>query len=466
MKKCLLLLFCWAAAGVVAQNKQLLYGVDDLPQSLLLNPGATYNFDTYFGIPLVSGFSVSGGSTGVSAWDIFQVGGDINGRINNAVRRLDNKDVFTANQQLEILSFGWLGRDKESFYSGGMYQETDVLVYFPKDIAVLAYDGNAPYINRPFQFSDISVTAELLSVYHFGINKKLSRKLRLGARAKLYMSMANVNSTGNEGFFRTRDTPEGPNFYTHEIVGANVEANSSGLAGIIDDDGDISSITKNAILSPNIGLGIDIGGTYNFSDQLSVSASLLDIGFISHTRDVRTYGLSGSYELDGLELEFPALLAGESTTDYWDEFIDEVEEQLPYKDGQEESYTTWRPVKFYGGFNYGFREDIDGGCNCTDKSGRRFTSNVGLHINAIKRPKSVFTAATIYYDRAWNSFLRTKITYTANAFSQKNIGLLFSTKIKNFNFYLAADNLLEYTDVSKARELSLQMGMQVVINPK
>jgi hypothetical protein len=466
MRQCLLISLCLVGLTSYGQNKQLLYGVDDLPQAQLLNPGASYNYDKYIGIPLVSGISVSGGSSGVSVWDIFQEGGDINGRINSAVRSLDNKDVFAANQQLEILSIGWLGRDEKTFYSGGIYQETDFIFYFPKDWAVLAYDGNADYINRSFKFSDISVAAEALSVYHFGVNKKLSRKLRLGARAKIYMSMANVNSTQNEGFFRTRTTPDGPNFYTHEVIGANVTARSSGLAGIIDNDEGLNSITGNAILSPNLGLGLDIGGTYNFTDQLSVSASLLDIGFVSHSQDLKTYRFSGSYALDGIELEFPALLDGEGTTDYWNQFVNEAEAQLPYEDQLAQSYTTWRPVKFNGAINYGFREDLDGGCNCTDKSGRRFTTNVGFHLNAIKRPRSVLTAATIYYDRAWGSFLRTKVTYTANTFSQRNVGLLISTKIKNFNFYLAADNLLEYADVVKARELSLQMGMQLVFDSK
>ena len=46
------------------------------------------------------------------------------------------------------------------------------------------------------------------------------------------------------------------------------------------------------------------------------------------------------------------------------------------------------------------------------------------------------------------------------------MGLLISTKIKNFNLYLAADNLLDYNDVTKARQLSMQMGMQLVFNPE
>jgi hypothetical protein len=95
-----------------------------------------------------------------------------------------------------------------------------------------------------------------------------------------------------------------------------------------------------------------------------------------------------------------------------------------------------------------------------------FLNSVGLHLNAIKRPRSVLAAATVYYDRLWASFLKTRVTYTIDTFSSRNLGLLVSTKINNFNLYLAADNLLEYADVAKARQLSVQMGLQVVINTK
>lgn len=466
MPRLLVILMSFVALGAFGQNKPLLYGVDDLPQSLLLNPGAAYTYDAYFGVPVLSGISASGGSSGISAWDIFQAGGDINARLDAAIRSLDNRDVFTANQQLEIVSAGWLGRDEKTFYSAGLYQETDFIMYFPKDFALLAYDGNAPYIDRAFEFSDISFTADVLSVYHFGVNKKLSRKLRLGARAKLYMSAANVNSTNNQGFFRTRTTPDGPNFYTHEVVGANVTANSSGLSGIIDNGEGVSSLTSRLLFSSNLGLGLDIGGTYDISNQLSLSASLLDIGFIAHGNNLNTYRLSGSYELDGIELEFPALLEGQSTTEYWEIFLDEAEAALPYEDQLEESYITLRPLKFNGAINYGFGTNLNGECDCTNKNGTRYTSHIGVQFNAIKRPKSVLAAASLYYDKSWWPFLKTKMTYTVDTFSKNNIGLLVSTKIKNFNFYLAADNLLETVDIAKARQFSLQAGMQVVISQK
>lgn len=458
-----ILCFLVAASGY-GQNKQLLYAQDGMPQALLLNPGADHNYGAYVGVPLLSGISVSAGSSGVSVWDIFQEGGDINARINNAILRLGTKDVFTANQQLEILSLGWTSKDQETLYSAGMYQETDFIINFPKDWALLGYNGNADFLNKSFEFSDIAATAEVLTAYHFGINKKISTKLRVGARAKLYMSILNGNTTTNQGFFRTRVTPDGPNFYTHEVVGADIEGRSSGFEDIYN-DGPATAI-KRAFISPNLGLGLDVGFTYNFTEQWSASASLIDIGFISHSRDIRNITLSGDYELNGIELEFPELLQGQETTDYWDEFIEEVEASLPFNDFVAESYTTVRPVKLNAGLNYNFGEDRSGACNCLNKSSKKYTSSLGLHVTAIKRPKNILTAATVYYDRSWFSFLNTRFSYTADPYTFTNLGLLVNTKINNFNLYLAADNLLEYANLAKARSASIQVGMQVVIPTK
>jgi len=138
-------------------------------------------------------------------------------------------------------------------------------------------------------FSDLSATAEVLSVYHFGVNQKVNDKLRLGARAKLYSSLININSTDNQGLFVTRETPEGPNFISHDVTNANIVANTSGISG----DG----ISGNVLFSGNIGFGFDIGGTYDVNDKLSVSASLIDVGIIFHTSNVENFNLTGLFLL-------------------------------------------------------------------------------------------------------------------------------------------------------------------------
>lgn len=465
MRRVVTLILSMIAVLGLAQNRQLLYNVSDLPQTLLSNPGSQYHFDKYVGVPFLSSISASAGSSGLSVWDIFREGGDINENIETAILTLNNRDVFTANQQLELLSVGWLGRDEETFYSAGIYQETDFIVYFPNDWIELAYFGNANFTNRRFNFSDIAATAEVLTAYHFGVNKKLRTNLRVGARAKVYMSILNLNSTGNEGFFRTRPSPEGPNFFIHELVGANAEARISGINDVYDEGAGV--LLKRALLSPNIGLGFDLGFTYDFSKQLSFTGSILDIGFIAHTTDLRNIRARGDFETSGIELQFEGFEAGQEAEDFFENFIAEFEENVQFEDFIEESYVTLRPLKVNAGVHYGYgkdRRNVE--CNCLNKKDETFLNSIGFHLNAIKRPRSVLAAATISYDRSWASFLKTRFTYTLDSFSSRNLGLLVSTKIKNFNFYLAADNLLEYADVAKAQELSVQMGMQVVINTK
>ena len=56
---------------LTAQNKQLLYGFSEIPQSLMVNPGEETRLERHFGIPLFSQFHLNGGSSGLSVYDIF-----------------------------------------------------------------------------------------------------------------------------------------------------------------------------------------------------------------------------------------------------------------------------------------------------------------------------------------------------------------------------------------------------------
>ena len=77
-------------------------------------------------------------------------------------------------------------------------------------------------------------------------------------------------------------------------------------------------------------------------------------------------------------------------------------------------------------------------------------------------PRMPFMALTAYYRRRIFDSLEMKATYTVDSFSYKNIGLGLSTTIGKVNFYIMADNLLEFVDVSKANSMSFQLGLNVI----
>ncbi len=451
----------------IAQNKQLLYGLQEVPQNLLLNPGAKVNYKKHYGIPFLSQFHVNAGSTGVNVYDIFgESSTDINTRIRNKIFELKNTDFFTATEQLNILDFGWKS-DKEVYYSAGIYEELDFIAYFPKDFALLAYEGNHDYLDYKFNFNDISLTADLLTVYHFGANKQINKKLTVGGRFKIYNSLFNIRSVNNSGTFTTNVVDGSNNIYEHNFEDVNLMVQTSGVTAYEDFEGSVVKKTiSRAIVSGNFGLGFDFGGTYNITEKVSVSASVLDLGAIFQTKDVKNYSAVGTYTLDGIELLFPPLSEGQSTINYYGNLDDEIKREID-RDTTTSSYSHLRPTKLNGAIIYSFGRPLDsnGECDCLHMDGQTpANQGAGLQIYTIFRPKSPQLAATLFYYRKIFKFLAAKATLTADSYSYNNVGLAAVTDIGKFNFYIAADNLLKYDNLAKANSLSLQLGFNIKIN--
>ncbi|QIE59241.1 hypothetical protein G5B37_06595 [Rasiella rasia] len=465
---CFFIVALWVCTSF-AQNKQVLYGLTEAPQNLMLNPGSKVPYKKHFGIPLFSQIHINGGSSGVSAYDIFQESDiDINTRIRNKIFELENTDFFTATQQLEILSFGWRSKN-DIYFSGGVYQEFDFITYFPRDLAILAWEGNRDYLDYPFNLGELSLTADLLTVYHFGANKQLTDKLTLGLRAKVYSSMISFSSTDNQGTFTTSLDTDGVNIYDHTIADANVTVNTSGVASLRDRDGagDVSGdILGRAFFGGNLGVGVDIGATYDVTNRITASASVLDLGAIFHTKDIESYQATGDYTLNGIELIFPPLGDGEPTLPYYDNLEDELENEIPI-DTITSGYTQWRPLKINASVEYGFGNSIGGECDCTNPGGGvTWQQAIGAQFYSIFRPKGPQMAGTVYYRRKFTETLSAKATYTVDPYSTSNVGLGVVADIGKFNLFVAADNLLRYGNLAKAKSVSLQLGLNIKIDER
>ena len=453
-----------------SQNKQLLYGFSEIPQSLMQNPGGKVKNDWYVGIPLLSHFHVNVGISGSTVYDVFADNDvDFNVKLRNAVNSMEPTDFYGFNQQLEIFSGGFAfgsSFNKNEYISFGMYQELDFLLYFPKDFAVLALEGNQSNINRFFDASDLSLFADVVSVLHIGYNKKVDDKFTFGVRGKIYSSIANVSSTKNKGSFVT--VPGENNVYNH-IFDLDLALQTSGIASLIDDENsdvsnDVDVLKKRVLFGGNLVLGVDFGFTYQLTDQWSFDASLLDVGFISHTKDVENYAINGQYTYNGVNPLFSPADDGQTADDYWSE-IEEDFEDIFTVDTTATKYTKWRPVKFNASLNYAFGKKQSQYCNCAvDDSD--YLNAVGLQLYGISRPKRPQMALTAYYYRHVFNGLRLKAAYTIDSYSFNNLGLGMSAHIWGANFYVMADNLLQYKNVYDAQSVSLQLGFNYIFNKK
>ncbi len=469
MQHLLTIILSLVGVFAISQNKQILYGFDDIPQSLMLNPGSKVTQKKHYGIPFFSQIHFNGGSSGVSVYDIFKDGNDdINDRITAKIFEMKNTDFFTATQQLEIINFGWRAKN-EIYFSGGIYQEFDFITYFPRDLAILAWEGNRDYLDYEFDLGEISTTGDFMTVYHFGLNKQISDKLTVGARVKLYSSMFSYRSVNNTGtFVTTLGDEDSANIYEHTIRNADVTVETSGYASLRELDGAsqvTSEILGRAFFGGNIGVGVDLGFTYDITEALTLSGSAQDVGAIFHSKDVESYRAHGDYTLDGINLIFPPLNQGENTFPYYNDLEDEIEQQIPI-DTLHNSYTQFRPVKINAGLSYGFgRFNASGACDCLNMGGGTLhKQNVGLQFYSIFRPKGPQMAGTLFYHRRFTDYLSAKATYTVDSYSSSNVGLGVSADIGKVNFYIAADNLIKYGNLAKAKSVSLQLGFNIIID--
>lgn len=467
MKKHLITLFLFCASISFCQNKQLLYGFSEIPQSLLLNPGGKVSNDWYFGTPLLSHIHFNAGSSGITVYDLF-ADNDIN--FNEKLRRsiygMEPNDFVTFNQQLEILSGGFAYGDsyeKNKYISFGLYQELDFIGYFPKDYAILAYEGNYNNTNRLFRANHLNLSAELISVLHVGFNKKVNNKLTYGIRGKIYSSVVNVNSTNNKGGFVTLP---GENNLLQHVFDLDGGVRTSGLATILNDDNsdldeDIATLRKSLLFGGNLGLGFDVGFTYQINDQWHFDASLLDVGFIRHKKEVENYEVDGSYIFEGVDPLFPQS-QGQTADAYWSEIEEEFEELFEL-DTTATKYTTIRPIKLNASLNYAFGRKQIKDCNCTDETGG-YLNAVGAQLYAVNRPKAPQLALTAYYYRRLFKGLDVKAAYTIDSFSFNNLGLGISGNIGGLNIYAMADNFLNFKNIYDAQSVSLQLGINYIFN--
>lgn len=443
---------------IQAQNKQLLYNFTTIPQSLMTNPGADVKYKYYFGVPLLSGISLQVGSSGFSAYDLFANNGvNFNTKLRSVVYNASRNDKVTINEQIELFSGGFkLGdwMDNKGYISFGMYQEFDFFSYVPKDIAILALDGNRDYLGHSFNLGDLNVKAEMVSVLHVGYHKDVSDKLILGVRAKIYASPFNVTSTKNSGYILT--TPGTTTFY-NQVIYSDMQLNTSGISQYLDDgyEGDIAAdIRKKAIFGGDLGLGLDLGFTYYPENNKQLTASLVDIGFVSHSKDVETYTYKGVYQYEGINPNF-------TDPDVPKNIYEEFQDAIPL-DTLNNKYTTWRPLKFNASYQYSFNNNRGGeDCSCSADEASYKTA-VGGQLFVMTAARAPIMALTGYVRHRLLKSIDLKGTYTIDSYSYKNIGLGMAVNAGKFNMYVLADNLLEYRDLSKAKSLSLQFGVNFV----
>jgi hypothetical protein len=252
----------------------------------------------------------------------------------------------------------------------------------------------------------------------------------------------------------------------------NVGINSSGLINnqgnsIVGDPGEILADALGA--GGNYGFGIDFGFTAKGDNDLTYTASIRDLGFINFSNSVTTYEIREDLAIE----DFPFNPPEGEEVNYWDDLWTGYYEAglLEAKlDTLISAYTQIRPVKLSGSVKKTKlrRKKIRSAyrtvqCDEDFIGDMRLESEYGVQVYSEFRPVTVLWAFTGFYSRQFSKTLNAKFTYTVDRFSFYNVGVGLSARIKQFNFFVAADNLLALPTVRDSNYQSFQLGMNVII---
>tara|TARA_R110001599_G_scaffold144948_4_gene327087 strand:+ start:19782 stop:21185 length:1404 start_codon:yes stop_codon:yes gene_type:complete len=448
-----------------SQNKQILYGFAEMPNTLMLNPGAETNFKYHAGIPFLSGLSLNIGSSEATISDLFLAdNSSFTLKFKNLIGKLTERDFLDLNTKVEILNAGYRLNEK-MYLSFGLYQEIDFIGYYPDDIVSSLFYGNGTNVDKTIYFSQLKFRGDVIGVIHAGLSYKVNKKLNIGGRFKIYSGSLYMSSKNNSGTFSTIKGDN--NIYKSYLSNININFNTSGL---LDDNNRINvgvkDVIGNTFLSKNIGVGFDLGFTYHYTPQIEFTGSILDVGFISYSKNVKNLSLVGNHQFDGVEVQFDG-----NNTDYWSpinkDYLAELDSEFKANIPREittNSFISWRPIKFNGAVRYSFGRARTNK-ECYDETYKEYYNNsVGFQLYAITRPLSTQIAATMFFEKSIGEKFSAKFTYTANDYSMSNIGVGVSTQIGIFQMYGMVDNVFKLSDLTEAKSASLQFGFNLIFD--
>lgn len=254
----------------------------------------------YLNLPVIGTFNASVNSSTLGYQDVMDIidnseGGDFF-KSDAFINKLDNLNNLNVNLSTDILSAGWY--KGKNFWSFNIGLRNDIGASIPKDMfefmrkmdGLSAYDNLERLSNIDQKVGHQSLEINSYAEVGVGLARNITERLTVGARVKallgvgnLKLDINNIAVNSNLSGYNTGDLND-LNGRAEIRVDATLE-NSSKLIELSEDDGVIDEIEFGTFGLAGYGLGIDLGASYKLMDKLTLSASLLDLGFMKWSKN-------------------------------------------------------------------------------------------------------------------------------------------------------------------------------------
>jgi hypothetical protein len=436
-KYILILLMAMSIADLSAQNSQVLYYMN-LPQNHLINPALRPSNSVYIGLPAISGINININNNFVNFSDVFMKGqtGDSvitflhpDNNVDDFLAKIKDKNSIEPELTVQLFGLGF-SVGKTGYVFLDINERVQGNVVLPGDIFKLALLGNEQFVGSKMDLSSLRGDMKYYHEIGLGFSKDFTSKLRIGVKGKILYGIAAVSVdnrslgiTVNNDYTHTLDADLSVNMSGPTKIGRDIN-NKINKIEIDDTRFDTTKEIINFLLNrKNMGLGLDIGATYDISEKLMVSAAITDLGYIKWKSDVTNLKAKSSFEFSGLNMV--DVVNGTKTIDeLGQEMLDSLKNSFNVSDTK---------VPFTTGLPFG--ATLGGSYN--------LTKNFSLGLLSYSRfiGKQVRESLTVSANVNFRNAFSTSISYTAANHRYDNLGFGLAFRPGIFQFYIISDRI-------------------------
>jgi hypothetical protein len=293
--------FFFLPALVFSQQNNTLFFMHSVPQSNFLNPAVQQDCRLFIGLPVISSLHVNVANSGFTLNQLLEKQPDSSYRIDAdfVANKLAPRNFLATEVHTTLLALGL--RHNEYYFTFSINEKDNALVFYQRDLVSLILYGNTQFEGESVSLQSTGVFFNHYREYALGISKQIDDAKTFGVKAKLLFGKLNAETRKMDVSLFTEEN-------TFDLFfNADTRVNTSGPYSMDSDStGDYRIIERyNAPLMDyilnrnNPGFALDFGFIYRYSENLVLSGSLLDLGFIRYASNLSNYTLTGEYQYDG-----------------------------------------------------------------------------------------------------------------------------------------------------------------------
>ena len=309
--------------------------------------------------------------------------------------------------------------------------------------------------NHSYNIGDINAHAQSFAEIAFGHSRQINDKLRLGAKLKVLVGlgradvkMRNMKAdlTAEDKWTITGEATTDVSMKGFSYVSEEKEYNIEG-SGTYER---VNDVDLDGVGVGGFGMAIDLGGVYEINEDWTVSASVLDLGFISWTNDMLAENRSKSFVFNGFHDVSVTSDRGEEI----DTKVDRYGDQLA-------DFANLTDMGDKGGRSTGIGATINVGAEYTLPVYRKVSFGT-LCTSRINGAYS-WTEGRLSANYAPLNWLDGGVSFAVNSFTT-SMGWVLNLHPKGYNFFIGMDHILGKTSkemIPLSSNASLTVGMNI-----